>query len=52
MVEAGIISIAEGKVLVEEMPTAMNLNETEELHQSWLYRAQEILAAEETTPLL
>lgn len=52
MVEAGIISIAGGKVLVEEMPTAMNLNETEELHQSWLYRAQEILAAEETTPLL
>lgn len=43
IVNAGIISIAGGKVRDEEMPALMDVDETEKLNESWLSRAREIL---------
>jgi cardiolipin-specific phospholipase len=42
IVNAGIISIAGGKVRDEEMPALMDLDEAEKLNESWLSRAREI----------
>ena len=42
IVNACMISVAGGKVPDEEMPTLMDLNKTEELHESWLEQTLKI----------
>lgn len=43
IVNTCVISIAGGKVRDEDMPDLMDLNEAEELNESWLNRAREVM---------